>query len=59
MKGRWQQWERTLKANGFFCGCGGMGIVFKNAIKRKIGEWRTHGGVTQCHNGSQKIGGEE
>lgn len=31
--------ERTLKVNDFFCGCGGMGIAFKNAGYEIAGAW--------------------
>ena len=30
---------RTLKVNDFFCGCGGMGIAFKNAGFEIAGAW--------------------
>lgn len=31
--------ERVLKVNDFFCGCGGMGIAFKNAGYEIAGAW--------------------
>ena len=31
--------KRTLKVNDFFCGCGGMGIAFKNAGYEIAGAW--------------------
>ena len=30
---------RKLKVNDFFCGCGGMGIAFKNAGYEIAGAW--------------------
>lgn len=30
---------RTLKVNDFFCGCGGMGVAFKNAGFEIAGAW--------------------
>lgn len=31
--------KRKLKVNDFFCGCGGMGIAFKNAGYEIAGAW--------------------
>lgn len=31
--------KRTLRVNDFFCGCGGMGITFKNAGYEIAGAW--------------------
>ena len=51
--------KRKLKVNDFFCGCGGMGIAFKNAGYEIAGAWDFDKYAVESYRANVKVSAEE